>query len=69
MQAFLLWAREKGFRVRQLEANGLRVELDGLRIDQGGPPAKAPRDVHHAFAQEFGIPTLANDEEDEELTS
>ena len=64
LEDLLLWAREHRFRVREIEAGGVRVLLDDLAIDVPGAVEKLPRTVHEAFAQQFGIATPADDEDE-----
>jgi hypothetical protein len=65
LRAFLTWARSNGFRIDKLEMAGVKLELADLRVEGAREtPAKGPRDVHEAFAKEFGL-DIPPDEDDE----
>lgn len=63
----LTWARGAGFRITELEVDGVRLKVDDLRTESPvvakGPK---PRNVHEAFALANGIPIPADPPADDE---
>lgn len=65
MQSLLLWARGAGFRVTELELDGMKLKVDDLRAEsQAEPKGKRPRDAHEAFAIDHGFPIPPDDTDD-----
>jgi hypothetical protein len=68
LRDLLVWARTKGFRLREVEMEGVRVVVDDLRVEAPGAAEELPRDAHEAWAKSMGfkLPPVDPDDPDNE---
>lgn len=67
LRAFLTWTRSNGFRVSEIEMDGVKLKVDDLRCEGAAEAAeKPPRSLHEQVAREMGIDYPDLDELDEE---
>ena len=63
----LTWCRSSGFSVSRISVGIAHVDVTDLRIEAPAAPAeKAPRDIHEAYAAQFGITPPPDEPEDDE---
>jgi hypothetical protein len=62
----LLWARANGFHIRELEADGVSIVVDDMRIGIAEPQPNEPASIHGQWAKKLGVNLPVDPEDDDD---